>query len=245
MEVQNELEDIIKDQLQHNGGISLLTLKDINQNFLVETIALINTEFNSGQGTNLGYKLSDANLDELWDKLKTKKQVLDSVSNKRPNLLDNNNSPDAKKSKIFNNNNKGNNNKFSTPISESQKFSEQNRKNIIYIMNKTNNYWSNNRKYVNRVLKTNNNNVNETIVELDIKKIMDLTGMNYNEAKQMYFDSDYNSYTAIENYKEIKRLQEENTNNNNNNDNNNNNNNNNNNDNNDNNNDDWLDRLGL
>ena len=191
MEVQNELEDIIKDQLQHNGGISLLTLRNIDQNHLVETINQISQDLNIGQGTNITYKLSDANLDELWDKLKKKKQVLDSVSNKRSNLLDNNNSPEPKKSKNDNNSNTGADAHNYTPLSQAQKYTQQRQQNIKTIMNKTKGYWR--RDYVSQVLTKNKNIVNATIVQLDIQKITDVTGMSYEEAFKLYFDPSFKS----------------------------------------------------
>tara|TARA_B100000902_G_C27229231_1_gene873894 strand:+ start:29 stop:709 length:681 start_codon:yes stop_codon:yes gene_type:complete len=226
MQVDNDLVEIIKSELQHNGGISLLTLRKIDQNHLVETINQISQDLSIGEGTNLEYKLSDANLDELWDKLKKKKQVIfDLASNKRSNLQYNNTSPEpnAKKSKVFNN--------FSTPISKSQQISEK----VTSIMQKTNRAW--NKDYVYKVLNQNNNDEHETIVQLDVEKIIKRTGMSYEEAKQLYFDSNSDPDTAINNYEEIKRQQQQiQEDNNNDNDNNNNN---------DNDNDNWLAELGL
>ena len=58
-------------------------------------------------------------------------------------------------------------------------------------MNKTKGYWR--RDYVSQVLTKNKNIVNATIVQLDIQKITDVTGMSYEEAFKLYFDPSFKS----------------------------------------------------
>ena len=217
MEVDNDLVEIIKSELQHNGGISLLTLRNIDQNHLVETINQISQDLSIGEGNNLEYKLSDDNLDELWDKLKTNNQVILETSNKRNIVAMNNNS-------AINNNKKKQKNQYNSPAPKSAQLYFKRQNDLKRIIAKTNNFWK--ETHVEKVYKQTNDNKEETILKLNVEQIMKVTGLKESEAKTLYFDSGSNPNTAIKTY----RLLEENRrqrNNNNNNDNNNNNNNNN------------------